>query len=361
MVNSPYRNRPKRAFWRSGVAEVSGAVAPELYKPKFTIKPEDRIGTAGSCFAQHLGRNLSRRGYIVVDMEPAPAALDLAVAQRFGYGIYSARYGNIYSVRQMLQLVRECTGRFTPADRVWEREGRFFDAQRPSVEPEGLASPELVLEHRAYHLQKVRRMFRSIDVLVFTLGLTEVWETADGSTVFPTAPGTIAGDFDPVRYRFRNLSFDEINGDFRKLLNLLTRINPKLRVLLTVSPVPLTATATDNHVLVATTYSKSVLRAIAGEVSAKNDFVDYFPSYEIIMGAPARYSFFEDNMREVTAAGVANVMTTFFESQTAGKAAAVPPEGSQAPSASNSKKQQRQTDKAEEVVCEDVLLEAFSR
>ena len=42
------------------------------------------------------------------------------------------------------------------------------------------------------------------------------------------------------------------------------RRTPKLRILLTVSPVPLTATAGDDHVLLATTYSKSVLRAGRG-------------------------------------------------------------------------------------------------
>jgi hypothetical protein len=364
MVNSPYRDRPKRSFWRSGVAETSSPVPAELYKPKFAIQKSDRIATAGSCFAQHLGRNLLSRGYTVVDMEPAPAVLDSVTAQSFGYGIYSARYGNIYTVRQLLQLVQECMGRFTPADRVWERDGRFFDAQRPSVEPEGLGSPELVLEHRAYHLQQVRQMFESVDVLVFTLGLTEVWETADASTVFPTAPGTIAGDYDPDRYRFRNLTFLEISSDFRKLLKLLRSINPKLKLLLTVSPVPLTATATDNHVLVATTYSKSVLRSVAGQLADQVDFIDYFPSYEIITGAPARYRFFEDNMREVTAEGVANVMTTFFSSRASAEdqASAPPMQRLQAspPKRPREKAPGRKEKKAETVVCEDVLLEAFA-
>lgn len=56
-------------------------------------------------------------------------------------------------------------------------------------------------------LERVRQMLESVDVLVFTLGLTV--ETSDASTVFPTAPGIIAGDFDPHRYRFRNLTFNE--------------------------------------------------------------------------------------------------------------------------------------------------------
>ena len=42
-------------------------------------------------------------------------------------------------------------------------------------------------------------------------------------------------------------------------------MNPKARLVLTVSPVPLAATASGSHVLPATIYSKSVLRAAAQE------------------------------------------------------------------------------------------------
>jgi DNA-binding IclR family transcriptional regulator len=79
-----------------------------------------------------------------------------------------------------------------------------------------------------------------------------------------------------------------------------------------VSPVPLTATASGDHVLVATTRSKSTLRTVAAELAADDPGVDYFPSYEVITGAPARMAFFEDNLRSVRAEGVATVMGHFF-------------------------------------------------
>ena len=36
--------------------------------------------------------------------QPPPALLPTDLHSRFGYGIYSGRYGNIYTARQLLQL-----------------------------------------------------------------------------------------------------------------------------------------------------------------------------------------------------------------------------------------------------------------
>src|SRR6202043_1490050 len=94
----------------------------------------------------------------------------------------------------------------------------------------------------------------------------------------------------------------------------ITSVNPSVRFLLTVSPVPLTATKSGAHVLVATMHSKSILRAVAGQLAQQRANVDYFPSYEIISSPCFGGWFFETNRREVSAAGVNFVMDTFFRS-----------------------------------------------
>jgi hypothetical protein len=87
-------------------------------------------------------------------------------------------------------------------------------------------------------------------------------------------------------------------------------------VLLTVSPVALAATFEDRHVMVSTTYSKSVLRVAAQEARERFDFVDYFPSYEIITGSPTGGLYYEDDDRQVNRQGVAHAMRVFMESYT---------------------------------------------
>lgn len=353
MSVSPYRNRPARTFWKNGVA---GDLPTNtgLYRKRFAISKNDRIATAGSCFAQHIARNLRERGYTVLDTEPVPRLLRPEDAAKFGYGLYSARYGNIYTSRQLLQLLQEAFEGRDPGEIVWERDGRYFDALRPGVEPGGLATPEEVRAHRAAHVAKVAKLFRETDVFVFTLGLTETWRDIASGTVFPTAPGTIAGSFDPERFEFVNLTYNDIWRDFAHARSILKAINPNMRILVTVSPVPLTATATANHVLVATIHSKSVLRAVAGRAYDKFADVDYFPSYEIIGTPFMRSNFYQDNLREVADEGVALVMETFFAEHRDEESASVV-EPVAAPSA------RRVAPKVSEaVVCEDMLLEAFT-
>ena len=158
-MTSPYADLPPRNFWKGAVSRRSPETVSELWQPKFGFAPDTRIATAGSCFAQHISRYLRARNAAVVDLEPGPPGLSAANSLKYGYGIYSARYGNIYTVRHLLQLTEEAIGRFAPSDAAWERDGRFFDAMRIGVEPAGLPSAEAVRQHRLQHLDKVRRLF----------------------------------------------------------------------------------------------------------------------------------------------------------------------------------------------------------
>lgn len=308
---NPYSNLPPHHFWRTGVAERYALALEDVYRKKFSITSTDRIATCGSCFAQHVGRRLRRSGYSLLDVEPAPEGLPKTVHTERGYGIFSGRYGNIYTSRQLLQLFDEAFSE-RPIDEVWESKGRFFDPFRPNIDPDGHASREDVLEARRMHLAAVRRMFESTDVLIFTMGLTECWINSRTGVVYPTCPGVTVGQYDAAIHTFHNLGFDEIMSDMRSVLGKMKSINPGFRLLLTVSPVPLTATAANRHVLVATTYSKSVLRAVAGALADRHAEIDYFPSYEIVTSPASRGLFYGSNLRSVHNEGVDHVMSHFF-------------------------------------------------
>lgn len=312
MSNNPYKAQKNKAFWRPAIAERHFADLEDLWTP-LPLKKSDKVATAGSCFAQHIGRNLEIRGANYMDMEPAPPLFsDAAEARQWGYNVFSCRYGNIYTTRQLVQLFDEAYGNRTPTERVWEKGERFFDALRPSVDPVGQDSPETVLALREQHLAAVREMFGGLDLFVFTLGLTEGWESEEDGTMFPMAPGTLAGTYDPQKYRFRNLRHAEILSDLEGFWDRLRSVNSSARMLLTVSPVPLTATATQSHVLSATVYSKSVLRSVAGEMAEDHADIVYFPSYEIIASHPSGGMFFNPDQRTVNQFGVDYVMHHFF-------------------------------------------------
>ncbi|MEE9328343.1 MAG: GSCFA domain-containing protein [Cocleimonas sp.] len=363
MSHNPYQGLPANSFWTNAVANSTTPAPEEIYKKKWGISKEDKIATAGSCFAQHIGRHLRKNEFNVMDMEAPPHGLiDNKSQLKYGYSMYSARYGNIYTARQLLQLAQEAFGEHTPQNAIWEGANEsYYDAIRPNVEPQGLHSIEEVKAHRVQHIDQVREMFETMDLFIFTLGLTESWVDITSNTVFPTAPGVIAGTFNPDIYKFKNFQYNEILADFyqfRELILSKQTKETKTKFLLTVSPVPLTATASNEHALLANTYSKSVLRAVAGELSMQNSDIDYFPSYEIISNPWTTTSFYKNNKRSVEEQGIEIVMNTFFQEHLHGKNTS---NSDKIPLAPNEKKEGiDESLDLNNAICEEEILDAFS-
>jgi hypothetical protein len=120
------------------------------------------------------------------------------------------------------------------------------------------------------------------------------------------------GEFDPERHEFYNFGVDEIVSDLDAFLVELRAVNPRARLVLTVSPVPLAATAEPRHVWTSTTLSKAALRLAAEEMCSRPG-VAYFPAYEIVTAPSARGVNFEDDLRSVSKDAVDHVMRLFAQ------------------------------------------------
>jgi hypothetical protein len=349
-MKHPYTTAPPHQRWRSAMTRCAPGEIDPVVESSWRISASDRIATAGSCFAQHVARRLRAAGLGVLDAEPAHSILSEATAEAFGYGVYSARFGTIYTTRQLLQLFRRAYGRFSPLEDVWEEHGRLYDPFRPVIQPRGYPTSREFALDRARHLAAVREMFETATVFVFTLGLTECWRSRLDGAVYPLCPGVAAGEFDPGRHEFHNLSAQETIADLDAFLVELREVNPGVRVILTVSPVPLAATAEPRHVWTSTTASKAVLRVAAEEISHRPG-VTYFPSYEVITSPAARGAYYQDDLREITAEGVDHVMRLFFRHMIEEDALANPP----GPAAKDDflERSQRMVD----ILCEEARLD----
>lgn len=354
----PYKSLPDSAFWKQSISQRSTADVDPVTTVRFQIGPQDKVATAGSCFAQHISKRLRAGGFQYFLAEPPPVSSEEAVAERRGFYDFSARYGNVYTARQLLQMFDRAHGYFCPLDDHWElHNGRFADPFRPRIEPDGFASVESLRQDRDHHLQCVRDMFATLDVFVFTLGLTECWISALDGAAYPVAPGTAGGTYDPKRHRFVNFTMKEVVSDMNQFLAKLALVNPKARVILTVSPVPLVATAADRHVLVSTVYSKSVLRVAAEELEREHAHVQYFPSYEIITGPHAQGQYFGPDRRSVTEAGVNHVMKIFMAKMTVGTDAVPQPAPALAVPAEALQQQVQEMQALAEAECDEEVLE----
>lgn len=355
-ARTPYSDLAPQAFWRTGVAEAGVFGLNALWTSKWRLPADARFATYGSCFAQHIARALLARKLPWMDAEPAPGRTPPELAKAYNYGVFSARTGNVYTAAQLLMLAELATGALAIEEpELWVDGGRVFDSLRPAIEPGGFATRDEALLSRATMAGAFLRSVAEADVFVFTLGLTEGWENTATGHSYAMCPGTVAGTFDAAAHVFCNYGYAQVRDHLDRALAILRRINPDLRVLLTVSPVPLTATASGAHVLVATTYSKSVLRAVAGD-AAREAGIDYFPSYEIITGAPTRSAFYEPNLRSVAQAGVDLVMGHFFRGLDLSGAPRGRAPNPQTDPAAAAEAEMR----AEELACEEALLEAYN-
>ncbi len=311
-IRHPYIGLPDNSYWKQSVSKLPWQEVDPISQAPFKIRKTDKVATAGSCFAQHISKKIRDQGFnFLVTEEPIGDFPNNAEAK--GFYDFTARYGNIYTARQLLQLFDRAFGYFEPIDKFWKQsDDRFCDPFRPRIEPEGFISVKDLLTDRQRHLKAVKQMFLSLDVIVFTLGLTECWISRLDGAAFPIAPGVAGGQYIPAKYKFVNFSVDEITTDLKLFISKLRIINSKAKIIFTVSPVPLAATYENRHVFVSTTYSKSVLRVSAEMVSKSHKNVFYFPSYEIITGQHNRGRFFGEDLRSITQEGVNRVMTLFM-------------------------------------------------
>src|SRR5262249_12563665 len=147
---------------------------------------------------------------------------------------------------QLRQLLERAYGLFEPMSRAWELDGdAVADPFRPQIQPGGFISERELELDRIGHFQAIRTAIETMDVFVFTLGLTEAWYDRRDGAVFPLAPGVAAGLYDETIHGFHNFTVEETVQDLQASIDFIRARNPKVRIVVTVSPVPLNATAVD--------------------------------------------------------------------------------------------------------------------
>ena len=244
-----------------------------LAQPKgLSINPSTPIASLGSCFAREIKRRLLQRDYNYITEETHhPAAIHA-----------SAAWERVYSTFCMRQIFEYTFGEWEPDLRWWiaPESGKVQDPYRRIILYDSLSEAE---QDFARHKTHSRNALEQAEVLILTLGLTEIWEDSiDGSVIcLPSGPYTREGG-DMQRYRFRVSRYAENLENLERIHGIMAAENPKCRIIVTVSPVHLWATfRKDLDVISASCNSKSTLRAAVDEFVIRHDNVFYFPAFEM--------------------------------------------------------------------------------
>ncbi|WP_298018323.1 GSCFA domain-containing protein [uncultured Parasphingopyxis sp.] len=262
------------ATWpkRGSPNRLSPIAKPRL-QSRFELEGGESVFTIGSCFARNVERELAARGFVLpandaIKDDPDLVAMGTGVLNNYGT---PSIYNEIYWALERDYRDEEC---FYPVGSKWV-DMHLLQKLRPTD-----------LDTCRLRRRAITEAYREIPnsrVIVITLGLSEVWLDTKTGVYLNNPPRRGMLRDDPDRFKLHVLTFDEAMGFMRGAMELIAKHGrPDVRVMMTVSPVPLSATHRDMDVMEANAYSKAVLRVVAEHIRSEFDFVDYYPSFESV-------------------------------------------------------------------------------
>jgi hypothetical protein len=159
------------------------------------------------------------------------------------------------------------------------------------------------------HRANARKALESADIFIMTLGMAEVWRTRHTEFYCSRCNWGLASEL----VERKLLTVEETVSELETMLGILRTHNPKLKIIVSASPVPLHATFRGDEISVITAngYSKAVQRISAEVFATRNKDVFYFPSYESVMHCTPNA--WDEDQRHVSRAAVSKVMNLFCD------------------------------------------------
>jgi hypothetical protein len=248
-----------------------------LQKAEYAISHENPIMLMGSCFAESIGQKLARYKF-AADINP--------------FGVLY----NPASIAQALSLLTE-TALFTEKDLF------FLNNEWISFYHHGKFShtnKEKCLSGINEKLLESREFLQKADFLILTLG----------STVTYSYQGNIVANchkFPQKEFQKQMLTPQNIVSELTESIEKVRRINEKIRIIFTVSPIRyIKNSMTEN------TLSKAQLIVATHELLGKISDSEYFPAYEIMMDDLRDYRFYNDDMTHPTPLAVNYIWNAFY-------------------------------------------------
>jgi hypothetical protein len=277
-----------------------------LIKPGFKLKREDKLFAIGSCFARGVEWALADKKMEVLSRA---TEFDSFATRNNELNLGFINKYNTFSIYNELRWALDPAAEFPCESLVDIGDGIFCDPHtNPALQ---LVDLEETLRRRSI-IKLVTQRIVQCRVVIITLGLVEVWRDKIANIFVNTTPFPNALSRYPDRYEFHITNFTQNLANLEHIHSLLGQFgHPDVHIVVTVSPVPLMATFSTEDIVLANTYSKSLLRTVAQEWAAAHENVHYFPSYEIVQNSERAITWGED-LRHVQGKVVQHIMNLFL-------------------------------------------------
>lgn len=241
----------------------------------------DRLMLLGSCFAAEMGERLQQAKFRC-DVNPFGVLYNpLSIAS----ALRRMEEGRDYGADELF-FYREC----------WHSPMHHGDFSSPDAEE--------ALRHINDRLRQAHDALLRLDCLLLTFGTAWVYASKETGRVVANCHKLPEANFTR-----RRLSVDEVVEEYRTLLDGLFRRNPKLKVLLTVSPIRHVRDGLHENQL-----SKATLLLAVDRLQALfPEHLFYFPAYELLLDELRDYRFYADDLVHPSAVAASYVWERFVQ------------------------------------------------
>jgi hypothetical protein len=265
--------------------ENTESIGSDFFRPRlrgtFRLNENSAGYVLGSCFAQQVQFALGKR-QIPLRSSILDSPHEIWFLQD-GKDYWPLHFFHRFNPRSMLQEFENILSEsqsVANGELIFERpDGQFADYH---YSPRFTVPAFQDCIARRHFIRKRVNLLIDVDFVILTLGLIEAWFDCESGLYLNTPPSPdLAAQF-PSRFRFRILSEADVVQSVTRIFELLFGKNPGMRIVLTVSPVPLGATFAGDDISVANANSKATLLCAANRLLREFPNVFYFPSYEIV-------------------------------------------------------------------------------
>ena len=232
----------------------------DMQGPGQKIRYPDKLLLVGSCFTEHIGKNLEQLKFPVLQNPHGILFDPLSVAS------------SLTGYTKNHRFTRDDLFYHNELWHSWQHHSRFS----------GIHADE-VLENMNQSQEAARSFLKTADWLIITLGSAYAYQLTEKKMFVANCHKAPAGQF--VKHL---CTIDEINAALDNCLYQLIRYNPSLQVILTVSPVRHLRDGVINN-----NRSKARLLEAVHHLAEKFDRVHYFPSYELVIDVLRDYRFYD--------------------------------------------------------------------
>lgn len=234
-----------------------------IFKHENNISHKDRIMLLGSCFTENIGNKLSINGFETL-INP--------------FGILYNPFSICSSLNRIIDLKFLVSEDLVKVNEFWysyEHHGVFRDENSDNL-----------LQTINLNITKANIFLKETNWLIITLGTAWIFFLKENNKILGNCH-----KLNPQLIDKRLLTVDEIVENTNLTINRIRKINPNIKIILTVSPIRHWKQGYRENLI-----SKSTLHLAIDQICKSITYCSYFPAYEIVMDELRDYRFYKADM-----------------------------------------------------------------